>query len=316
VYLNRDANLSAIISDTDLILSGGIASPDHRVMFDLNSGLLRAARLGHGGFSPDGKHFTLVVGALPGKLLQIDAPAFLSSDLYPGAARYPELPAVNGRHVFSPSGDFFLSYPGTGFPMGIVWNLIKEHNSIRVRAGGTFALPGFPSAEAVDHSGDLIAVGIRRSDGGFGLFMLNRSDGNSFMLEHPQEITRLAFALDGRSLWLGDSRGGVVCVAIAREPVLQLSAIAQCELQGGAITALAACGTPSTVICGTSDGTIHYGKCPSNHQKVACLTIGRLDSGHLCSVHSSQSGEAVLIGFSAGNAALYRLSSKIIDSLC
>lgn len=306
VYLSATSDLVAIISDADLTLGCGKSNLTQRAVFDLESKLLRGARLGHGGFSPDGEHFTLVVSALPGKLLRVDVPALLSANLHPDAIRYPELPSVNGRHVFSPSGEFFLSYPGSGFPRGIIWNIIEGESSVRVRAGSTFELPGFPSAEAVDRSGEIVGMGVRLNEAGFGLFILDRSHGTSRLLPYSSEITRLAFAPDGSSIWVGDADGALRCYAIGRTPDLCLSPVVQLSRTGIPISALAVLGTSSEVIFGSTDGALFRVSLESGSSSAERQCIGSLTEGYLYSAAGSECGGLLLLGVSSGSALLYQ----------
>ncbi|NDC36502.1 MAG: hypothetical protein EBZ48_00435 [Proteobacteria bacterium] len=308
VSLNQAGDLAAVISDTGLtLLHCGGTGQERLVFFELGGDMLKSSRLGHGGFSADGKHFSLVVSAIPGKLLRADVPALLMDDASKEAVRYPECPAINSRHIFSPSGDFFLSYPASGFPVCILWCIDDSYGSARIRAGGTISLPGFPTAEAVSQSGEMLAIGVGLSESRFLIFLCNLSTGQTNQIEYPYEITRMSFNAAEDALWFGDCRGRLSSLQIDKAALapIALHLVAEC---GDTITALTVHGELGRVVLGTSQGAIwQVGSLPSALGKTSegIIKIGTYLHCPLTSVGASRSGKTLLLGFSSGQVALY-----------
>jgi hypothetical protein len=306
VYLNHAATYGAIISDSDLTLWRlKDISLDRRV-FTKESPILRNAHLGRGEFSGAGDHFALVVGSNPGKLLRMELPTLFTGDHSPNAVQHREFPPVSGRHVFSPSGEFLIAYPTTGIPMCITWNIEAGGGFLGIRSGDLFKLPGIPTAETVSTDGTLVAVGLRHSGGEFGLLIYNRGTREQKLIDYPSEISQLAFATDDSVLWVGDHAGYLACYSSTKWVSSKLINLNGVEPSPTRITALKSYGGAHQIICGTADGKIYRANLSQYAPMRGLDEVAELASGSLCSVASTHDGALLLMGFSSGEAAVYR----------
>jgi hypothetical protein len=310
VHLSRDGRYGASTSASDLVLFPLNQDNLLEIRVEVGNPLLKSLGIGNGGFSTDCDYFHLLISGQPGKLLRLHLPTVFQEPDFNTATQYPEFPSASGRHVFSPSGDFFLTYATSGYKVAIPRLLNPISDRIVINSGEPFQISGTPTIESIDDHGIKVAIGTL-PDGERGSILLVRDlvTRQEYRATHDSEITALSFAPDDNRLWCGDKAGWITGYRIENGRDLnssELLLISRCPIIGGSVTAILALPESSELIIGDSGGGIYSANLLGIENERGLRQIGTLEAGHATSISFCRATATLGLGLSTGGVAVYK----------
>lgn len=310
VHFSKDGQYAASTSADSLVLLGLSKDEVPEIRFDSGDPVLKGLRIGNGGFSQDSKYFHLLIAGQPGKLLRLHIPSLLQGADPRSIAQYPEFPSASGRHIFSPSGDFFLTYAASGYKMAVPRQLNPISDRILINSGEPFAISGTPAIESIDDQGIKVAIGTLPDGEPHSVLMVrDLVTRQEYRTAHNAELTALSFGHADNKLWCGDKDGWITGYQIENGENLnsgELWMISRCPVIGASITAILALPESEELIIGDSGGGIYRANLLGIENERGLEQIGTLESGHLTSISFCRATSTLGLGLSTGGLASYQ----------